>query len=145
MFPDPQHHHTLAGIPLPAGMVWEDEFGWDKVQRAASYSVTGALILDVGTKQAGRPITLTGQADAGWVKRARLRALLQLAETEPAAVHELRLADGRRYTVTFAPDGAPIVATPIGRPELPPDAWPYFITLRLIEVAAPSDTQGDTP
>ena len=138
MFPDPQHSHTLAGIPLPAGMVWEDEFGWDKVQRAASYSVTGALILDVGTKQAGRPITLTGQADAGWLKRATLRSLYALAEGDPAATHTLRLADGRQFTVTFAPDGAPIVATPIGRPELPPDGWPYFITLRLIEVAAPA-------
>lgn len=135
MFPDVRHHHTLAGIPLPAGMVWEDEFGWDKVQRAASYSVTGALILDVGVKQAGRPITLTGQADAGWVKRQRLRDLYALAEGNPAAVHSLRLADGRQFSVTFAPDGAPIVATVIGRPELPPDGWPYYITLRLVEVS----------
>ena len=130
-----RHTHTFAGIPLPSGMVWEDEFGWDKVQRSAAYSVTGSLILDVGVKKAGRPITLTGQVDAGWIQRASLRALYQLAETQPAARHALRLADGRSFTVTFAPDGAPIVATLIGRPELPPDAWPYFITLRLIEVS----------
>lgn len=138
MFPAPQHTHSFAGIQLPSDMVWEDEFGWDKVQRAASYSVTGALIMDVGVKQAGRPITLTGQADAGWIQRQSLRALYELAETQPAAVHTLRLADGREYPTTFAPDGAPIVATPIGRPDMPPDEWPYFITLRLIEVQAPT-------
>lgn len=131
-----RHTHTFAGIPLPSGMVWEDEFAWDKVQRAASYSVTGALILDVGTKLAGRPITLTGQVDAGWIKRQSLRALYALAEGDPAARHTLTLADGRSFTVTFAPDGAPIVATLIGRPELPPAEWPYYITLRLIEVGA---------
>jgi hypothetical protein len=126
-------------------MVWEDEFGWDKVQRSAAYSVTGTLILDVGVKKAGRPITLTGQVDAGWIQRQSLRALYELAEAQPAAAHILRLADGREFTTTFAPDGAPIIATPIGRPELPPDAWPYFITLRLIEVAAPANNQGGTP
>lgn len=128
-----RHTHTLGAISLPSGMVWEDEFGWDKVQRSASYSVTGALILDVGTKLAGRPITLTAEADAGWIRRGTLRALYELVEGDPAARHTLTLADGRSFTVTFAPDGAPIVATPIGRPELPPDEWPYYITLRLIE------------
>ena len=117
-------------------MVWSDEFAWDKVQRTASYSVTGALILDVGTKRAGRPITLTAEADAGWIQRGTLRQLYALAEGDPAARHTLTLADGRSFTVTFAPDGAPITATPIGRPESPPAEWPYYITLRLIEVAS---------
>ena len=128
-----RHTHTFAGIQLPSGMVWEDEFGWDKVQRSASYSVTGSLILDVGVKKAGRPITLTAEADAGWIRRGTLQALYDMVEGDPAARHILTLADGRRFTVTFAPDGNPVVATPIGRPELPPAEWPYYITLRLIE------------
>ena len=49
------------------------------------------------------------------------------------ATHALTLADGRAFTVSFAP-GTPITATPVARPELPPSHHPYVATVRLIEV-----------
>lgn len=125
-------HHTLGLIQIPRGLVWADEFNWTEVERAAEYSITGALLLDAAVRQAGRPITLQGSDSAGWITRSALQQLQALAQ-DPDATHALTLADGREFTVSFAP-GTPITATPVARPELPPSHHPYVATVRLIEV-----------
>ena len=125
-------HHTLGLVQIPRGMVWADEFDWSEVERQAEYSITGALLLDAAVRQAGRPITLEGSDSAGWITRATLLQLQALAQ-DPDATHALTLADGRAFTVSFAP-GTPITATPVARPELPPSHHPYVATVRLIEV-----------
>ena len=122
--------HTLDALALPAGMLWTDEFDWRPIESAAEYAVTGALIIDTATRQAGRPITLAAQADHGWMPRTTLLALYAL--TAAATTHTLTLADGRVFTVAFAA-GEPITAAPVSRPEIPPADWPYVVTLRLIE------------
>ncbi len=126
-------HHTLGSIQIPRGLVWADEFAWHPVLREAEYSITGALLLDASTRLAGRPITLQGSEDAGWLTRSTLLALYAMAENA-STTHTLTLADGRTYTVTFAAGDTPIEAAPLARPELPPAAWPYIATIRLIEV-----------
>jgi hypothetical protein len=125
--------HTLGALALPAGMIWTDEFDWRAVETAQEYAVTGALIIDTATRQAGRPITLEGDDDHGWLSRAQLAALYGLTAS-PDDTYTLTLADGRQFLVTFAPGGDPISARPIARPEIPPAEWPYVATLRLIEV-----------
>ncbi|MBF9263608.1 hypothetical protein [Paracidovorax cattleyae] len=49
---------------------WTDEFAWSPVEQATAYSTTGALLVDVAVKQAGRPITLVGTDTAAWISRA---------------------------------------------------------------------------
>ena len=68
--------HTFDGIALPAGMIWEDEFDWSPAVATQEYSVTGALVIDAGTRQAGRPITLQGTDTQAWMPRS---TMLQLA------------------------------------------------------------------
>ena len=126
--------HTLGSLWMPRGMVWVDEFRWSAVAKSLDYSVTGSALIDAGVKLAGRPITLQGVDDAGWIDRAALFALQQLADDEPLGVHRLTLADGRSFDVQFA-DGEPAVTgEPVARPELPPDDHPYVATVRLITV-----------
>ena len=127
-------HHTLGSIAVPRGMVWVDEFDWTPVEKAVEYSLTGSLLIDVGVRQAGRPITLQGSQESGWLTftRSVLTALTAQAAA-PEGEFLLTLADGRSFTVQFAP-GNPIEAQPIGRPELPDDNHPYVATVRLIEV-----------
>ena len=125
-------HHTLDATVIPRGMVWIDEFDWTPVEKTTGYSLTGALLVDVATKQAGRPITLSAQDDAGWIARSALQQLRALA-ADPLATYPLTLADGRAYTVMFAGD-QPTQAVPVARPELPADTHPYVATVRLIEV-----------
>jgi hypothetical protein len=126
--------HTLGDLQLPRGMVWDDEFAWSAVQKSAEYSVTGALLIDAAVKQAGRPITLRGDATAGWIRRSVVEALRALAAADAVGEHLLTLADGRTFTVQFAPVDQPVQADPVARPELPPDTFPYVATVRLIEV-----------
>ena len=126
-------HHTLGGIAVPRTLIWVDEFDWTAPLRAQEYSLTGALVVDVALRQAGRPITLSGEADHGWVRRSALQTLHQLVNTTTGPL-SLTLADGRTFSVHFAA-GEPITATPITRAELPPTNLPYYVTLRLVTAA----------
>ncbi len=125
-------YHLLDTLQIPRGMLWIDEFDWVPVEKAMEYSITGALLVDAGTRQAGRPITLQAVDSQGWFRRLNLTALHALASVADAT-YTFTHADGRVFTVIFAPD-TPIQATPIGRPELPSDNNPYVATVRLIEV-----------
>ena len=122
--------HTLGPLDIPRSLVWVDEFRWVAPVQAHEYSITGALIVDVATRQAGRPITLQGVDDHGWVARGDLAELWALVNTSTTPL-ALTLADGRHFTVRFAPD-QPIDAQPITRAELPPAGLPYVVTLRLV-------------
>ena len=125
--------HTLAGLPIPRGMVWSDEFGWSRVEKSLEYSLTGAALIDAGVRLAGRPITLQGEVEAGWIQRGALTALQALAEGDATGEHALVLADGRTFTVQFAP-GLAVEGKPLARPELPVEHYPYIATVRLITV-----------
>ena len=124
--------HLLAGVELPRGMLWVDEFAWSAVQKGVDRSITGAQIIDVSAKLEGRPITLQGTESQGWISRATLLAVQTLANN-PEGEYDLVLADGRSFRVQFAPD-TPLEAQPISRPELPATTLPYVATLRLITV-----------
>lgn len=126
-------HHTLGTTPIPRGMVWSDENDWVPVVKEIEYSTTGAMLVDVGVMQAGRPITLSAESDAGWIARSVLQQLRAMA-ADPLATYPLTLADGRTFVVMFAGAGQPITAVPVARPELPADTHPYVATVRLIEV-----------
>lgn len=67
---------TLA---LSDRLDWTDEFDWHPVEQASSYSTTGALLIDVATRQAGRPITLQGTDTQAWMRRADMLQLAALA------------------------------------------------------------------
>jgi hypothetical protein len=125
--------HTLGALQIPRGMVWSDEFGWSRVEKSLEYSVTGAALIDAGVRLAGRPITLQGEVEAGWIKRGALTALQSLADSDPTGEHVLVLADGRTFTVQFAP-GLAVEGKPVARPELPVESYPYVATVRLITV-----------
>lgn len=124
--------HTLGGIDIPRTLVWVEEFNWVAPVSAHEYSLTGALIVDTAIRQAGRPITLQGIADHGWIRHGALKNLHTLVNATTATL-SLVLADGRAFTVRFAPEN-PIAATPVARAELPPEDLPYAVTLRLVSV-----------
>ena len=124
--------HLLHNVPLDAGMVWIDEFTWPAVVKTTEYTLTGALVVDSAQRLAGRPITLSGADDYGWITRATVDALRTLASALPGQ-YVLTLADARSFNVVFAPED-PIAAQPIA-PIADPgaDFW-YVVTIKLIEV-----------
>ena len=76
---------TGVALPLPDDLLWSDEHAWSPAVASTSYLITGALLIQSATRQAGRPITLVGAPDMAWVTRAaveQLRAWAALAVSE---------------------------------------------------------------
>ncbi len=82
--------HAGTTLDLSDRLAWTDEFGWSPVEQSTEYSTTGALLVDVATKQAGRPITLEGKETATWISRATCLAIEAWAKL-PGAQFELVL------------------------------------------------------
>lgn len=127
-------YHLLDTVQLPRGLIWVDEFDWQAVEASTEYTLGGALVYESATRQAGRPITLQADQEAGWLGMTRSVVLaVHALASVPSAVYVLTLADGRSFNVSFAPEN-PFEAKPVARPELPALDHPYVATLRLIEV-----------
>lgn len=124
--------HLLGSVAMPADMTWTDEFTWPTVVRSTEYSLSGALIVDSGQRQAGRPITLAGTADGGWITRSTVDALRVLACELPGSF-VLTLADGRAFNVIFAPEEAIAAEQVVAFADPGADTW-YVVTIKLIEV-----------
>ncbi len=124
---------TLGSVTLPGDLKWADEFAWSAVARSAEYSLTGALIVEEATKQAGRPITLEGKSESQgyiWLERSVILALHALVAT-PLWTGTLTLADGRTFSVMFRDDG--LSAEPVLHQNHTAalDSLPYTFTLKL--------------
>lgn len=121
---------TLGGVTLPDDLQWTDEYAWSPVARTSAYSLTGALLIEEATKQAGRSITLGG--DHAWLHLATLTALRALAATA-GWTGTLVLADARSFAVAFRDDGItaePVIfEAPSGAAE---DQWRVTISLQTV-------------
>lgn len=59
---------TLA---LHPDLYWSDEHNWFPVEQTVQRTITGALIVSVATRLAGRPVTLQPEDDrSAWTPRA---------------------------------------------------------------------------
>jgi hypothetical protein len=126
----------LAADPALGGeqLEWTDEFDWTPVAQEQERSLTGALLLQYGTKQHGRPITLKSNG-AAWFTQATVRSLEVLRDI-PGKVMPLVLPDGRAFSVVFDhSQNAPLKATPLFRKVAPDDGHLYEIELSLLTVA----------
>ena len=129
---------TLGTLTLPEGLRWTDEYAWGADTVETVYSVTGALIINRATKQAGRPITLTGGPNFAWLTKAAVDALAALLTNYPDTGITLTLHDARQFTVI--PATTPIDATPLptvsdSGPANPTTNTMYSLnSLKLIEI-----------
>jgi hypothetical protein len=122
----------LDNLTLPEDLIWIDEFDWSPIEQSQSYSITGALIIETGTKQAGKPITLSGGQDFGVIGRADLKQLqAKLTKTTPLV---LTLNDTRTFNVIFNHAKNPIDAKPWIDYSTPDDADFYTLKISLIVV-----------
>jgi hypothetical protein len=126
---------TLDALTLPADLIWIDEFDWTPVKQSESYTLTGALVLESGIKQAGRPITLAGTEQSGWAERTLVKALHALLEDD--AVMTLTLHDSTAYSVKFDHGSQPVQARPIIDFNNPADSDAYSLVVKFKQVATP--------
>ncbi len=128
---------TEAALLLPDDLLWSDEHAWTPAVSSVSYLITGALLVQSATRQAGRPITLAGPTDMAWVTRATLETLRNwaaVALSDTTGRFALTLADGRVFTVAFRHQDTAIEAEPVLGIPARSDADFYRLTLRLMEI-----------
>lgn len=118
---------TLDSVSLPPGLWWADEFTWTPVEQSkAIYTLGGALVVQYGTRQSGRPVTLQGGADSDPIDRQTLDALRGLLST-PTLTLTMR---GTTYTVGWRHEDGPLDASPLIRLH-PIDPTDLFCSLVL--------------
>lgn len=103
---------TLGTLALPPDMQWVDELSWVPLGVTAKVSLTGAEIVQSGSLQAGRPITLQGGTDFAWIDYATAEQLRTLASAGGAS-YTLTLPDARTFQVRFRAEDTPVEATPV--------------------------------
>lgn len=132
---------TLGPLTLPAGLRWVDELDWSPSVQTTDYLLSGALVVEESTKQAGRPITMVGGLNFARVSRTEALALQALLDTATLPGLTLTLHDGRQFTVLPRPDHASALAcrpVPVvldSGPANPGPDTPYYIdSLSLLEI-----------
>ena len=122
-------------ITLPDALPWTDQHAWSPVEQSAEHSITGALIVQVATRQAGRPITLDATEKNGW-KDVTLAKVAQLETWAATPGQQLTLTIGRTaYGVIFRHHDAPAFsARPLGDYTSPDPAHPYLITAKFMVI-----------
>lgn len=121
---------TLNGVALPYGLLWTNEHDWSPIEQSTDYGLTGAQIVQRGTKLTGRPMTLAGDTDRAWITQATLDALKALLPT--ASPMTVILPDGRTFSVIWDHNGPPISAKPL-IPRWPGAGLKYgSVTLRML-------------
>lgn len=126
------HNNVLETLTLPEDLDWVNEFAWPKIKQSLEYTTTGATIIDVWTKQSGRPITLQGAEDRAWCTRSLLTQLETLAQL-PGKLISLNLR-GSIKNVIFDHENTPIESEVIMFSNTVDDIDPYRITLRFIQL-----------
>lgn len=111
-------------------LLWSDEFSWQPVEQSETRSITGALVLQIGVRTAGQPITLEPPAEGGaWLARAQLDQLAGWAAV-PGQVLTLTLR-GVARSVVWRHQNTAITAQPVMHCNDVQAADDYIATLRL--------------
>lgn len=113
---------------------WADEFDWSPVDQATGYSTRGVLLVDVGLKLAGQPITLEGTDTNAWISRA-LCSTLQAWAALPGIQLDLVLR-GETHQVIFDHGKGGFSAQPIWKlldGEITPELM-YRPTFKFLKV-----------
>lgn len=122
-----------VSVELPDDLLWIDEHAWTPVEQTVSTSITGAAIVDIGTRVNGRPITLEGDADHAWM---RYDVVAQLKAWAAVAGKQLTLTiRATSFDVIFRHQDRPAVdVQPIIDYAEPAAQDSFFGTLKFTEI-----------
>ena len=67
--------YNVTTADLGDRLIWSDEFAWSPVAQVTEPGTTGALLVHVGVRSAGRPITLDGNESRSWMTRNLVASL----------------------------------------------------------------------
>ena len=126
--------HNSTTVTLPAALYWADEHSWAPVGQTTERTITGALIVSVATRLAGRPVTLQPEDDrSAWTPRADLDQLRHWA-AGAGRVLQLTLRGSTRDVMFRHQDNNAVEATPVQHlNDTQPGDW-FLVTVRLMEI-----------
>lgn len=120
-------------VDLPEDMFWVDQHSWTPVEQSVATSITGAAIVDIGVRTAGRPITLVSDEAHAWMTYAVVTQLKTWADS-PGKQLTLSLRNAN-FTVMFRHQEKPAVDVSSVIDYSTPDAQDWFFgTLKFMEV-----------
>ena len=121
-------------LPLHPDLYWSDEHNWFPVEQTTQRTITGALIVSVATRLAGRPVTLQPEDDSSaWTPRADLDQPRQWA-AGAGRVLQLTLRGSTRDVMFRHQDNNAVEATPVQHlNDTQPGDW-FLVTVRLMEI-----------
>lgn len=120
-------------LELNPDLKWTDEHSWSPVMQSMERSITGAMLIDYGTRIGGRNISLSSDGDdSGWVPRSSVETLQAWASV---AGREMALGmNGVTYQVIFRQLDGAIEASPVAFcSDRAATDW-YSVTLRFLEI-----------
>lgn len=122
---------TNQSLVLPAGLIWRDEFDWSPVESTQTYTLTGALIIEQASKQAGRPVSLSADDDMNWATRQTVNTLRQW---QAIVKRVFRLSIGGQTIDVIFDQNQPMSARPVKNiPQHDESDW-FHVALNFIEV-----------
>jgi hypothetical protein len=129
---------TVNTITIPDDFIWPDEYEWSPVVATAPiYTLGGNMKIHTGVRNAGRPITLTGNENWFLVDRATvdaLKALENQAGIEMTLTFNAALRSDPAMTVIFRHWEGGIEAIPWIDYADPAADDLYQLTLRFMQV-----------
>lgn len=128
------HTPSSTTLTLPDALNWVDEYTWSPVQQSKAYTTTGALLIEEGVMQAGRPITLEGQIESTWCPRSMVDQLHTWANS--AGIVLTLTLRGVAHSVTFDREKGALQGLPVtffADASIASDDW-YVPTLRFLEL-----------
>jgi hypothetical protein len=131
-------------VQLPQDLHWIDE-SWSPISMSTEITLTGSLVVQESTMSSGRPITLQGNEDMGWVPRNIYDTLLNMAAL-PSATMKLQYVEYingsygtilHEFDVMWRHTEKPVVdGTSVkGFDDFEPDNWYKNLLLKFITVA----------
>lgn len=125
---------VLNGVTLSGSMIWSDEHKQSKVAQNAVVTLGGGVIVYSQGLQAGQSVTLEARQDTGWITKAMLDQLEDMAAVA-GAVYTINIHDRFIGNVMFRHQDGPAVEFEPLTPKAAPEATDYYIgTLKLFTV-----------
>ena len=123
-------------IQIEDGFFWSDE-NWSEIEQNQEYAISGALIIQEGRKQAGRPITLQpANKTKGWIKLRDLNTLRLWQNLQEQFTLQFEWPhDKREFNVIWNHKDGALESTPIkNTPAVSLNDF-FNVTLRFTEVS----------
>lgn len=124
---------TLDDLTLSNDLMWNSQYNWSPVVQTVSYAIDGTMIVEAGTKMKGRPVSLVGGSNFGWMQRSLIDLLYAKAVT--AGLTMTLNYKGQTHTVMFDHErGALDLALALPYSEYATNDWIQVSAINFITV-----------